>query len=253
MIVVLEGEAYELRRGMRPRRAVLQQNAPNPFNAATVIPFQVPRNVVAGGVRIAIYDLLGQIIRVLEAPSATTGGNALTWDGRDAFSREAATGVYVYRLVGHPGSGRRMLLLRSCASPPAPDGSCWRRVVIPSRACGRKRQMHAVENEIARRGEQRALLDDMLRFEIDYRLVTPLTALFAPEPGIQVNPRNGDGDRIATAVVDRSEMRHWLDKSFALRDGVWIDTEYRTSMSLTAYPGKSEPDPRLDEFAPAGS
>ena len=88
MLVVIEGRAYEIRPRARPRRPVLLQNAPNPFNLSTVISFHVP------------VALAGEEAR-------------LTWDARDEQGRAVATGVYVYRLeMGEEAVYRRMLLVR---------------------------------------------------------------------------------------------------------------------------------------------
>ena len=45
-----------------PDRFNLAQNMPNPFNPSTVIGYQLPE---AGMVRLAIYNLIGQEVRVL--------------------------------------------------------------------------------------------------------------------------------------------------------------------------------------------
>ena len=112
IIVVIGGRAYHLRRG-EPAAPVLLQNAPNPFNAATEIRFLLPAGHDPGQVRVAVYDLLGQVVRVLEPSALRAGGGTASWDGRDRAGREVASGVYIYRLEGLGGApGRRMVLLR---------------------------------------------------------------------------------------------------------------------------------------------
>ena len=49
-----------------------------------------------------IYNLLGQQVRVLVNGSQAAGQYQVRWDGRDAFGRDVATGVYLYRLVAGP-------------------------------------------------------------------------------------------------------------------------------------------------------
>ena len=113
MLVVIEGRAYEIRPRARPRRPVLLQNAPNPFNRSTVISFHVP--VALGGeeARLTIYNLTGQRVRLLAADTRQGGEHRLTWDARDEQGRAVATGVYVYRLeMGEEAVYRRMLLVR---------------------------------------------------------------------------------------------------------------------------------------------
>ena len=113
MVVVVEEEAWEIRPGTGPARPVLQQNAPNPFNSSTVIPFQVPVDLAGEPMRLRIYNLSGQVVRVLRVDAAGAGEHRLTWDGRDDYGRDAASGVYVYRLEAREWAvHRRMLLVR---------------------------------------------------------------------------------------------------------------------------------------------
>ena len=110
MVVVVEGQAYRLR--AEAARPAMQQNMPNPFNASTIIPFQIPANM-AGPARLVIYNLTGQIVRVLTDGHLAAGAHVLAWDGRDESGQEAASGVYIYRLEGTSFAiTRRMLLLR---------------------------------------------------------------------------------------------------------------------------------------------
>ena len=110
MVVVVEGQAYRLR--AEAARPFLQQNAPNPFNASTVIPFQIPAGL-AGPTRLVIYNLTGQIVRVLTDGHLAAGAHVLAWDGKDGSGEAAASGVYIYRLEGVSFAiTRRMLLLR---------------------------------------------------------------------------------------------------------------------------------------------
>ena len=110
MVVVVEGQAYRLH--AEAARPFLQQNAPNPFNASTVISFQIPANM-AGPMRLVIYNLTGQIVRVLTDGYLAAGAHVLAWDGRDRSGQEMASGVYIYRLEGTSFAiTRRMMLLR---------------------------------------------------------------------------------------------------------------------------------------------
>ncbi len=110
MVVVIEGQAYRLH--AEAARPFLQQNAPNPFNASTVISFQIPANM-AGPTRLVIYNLTGQIVRVLTDGHLRSGAHVLAWDGKDGRGQEAASGVYIYRLEGTSFAiTRRMMLLR---------------------------------------------------------------------------------------------------------------------------------------------
>ena len=74
-----------------PSAFVLGANYPNPFNPATTIPLSVPDG--AATVDVAIYNLLGQLVRQVSA-----GEHRLTWDGRDELGQLVASGAYLYQL-----------------------------------------------------------------------------------------------------------------------------------------------------------
>ena len=113
MLVVVEERAYEIPANAQGSRPVLLQNAPNPFNASTVISFLIPFRLAHEPTRLSIYNLAGQLVRVLQLEAQQAGEHHLSWDGRDDYGREVASGVYIYRLdVGEWAVHRRMLLLR---------------------------------------------------------------------------------------------------------------------------------------------
>ena len=110
MVVVVQGQAYRLH--AETARPFLLQNTPNPFNASTVIRFRIPRGM-GGPTRLVIYNLAGQIVRVLANGHLAFGAHQLEWDGKDREGKEAASGIYLYRLEGTSSAiTRRMLLLR---------------------------------------------------------------------------------------------------------------------------------------------
>lgn len=74
----------------------LDQNHPNPFNPSTTIGYTLPE---AANVRLVIYNVLGQEVRELVNDVQSAGRHQVRWDGRDAFGRQVATGLYISRLV----------------------------------------------------------------------------------------------------------------------------------------------------------
>ena len=64
---------------------------PTPFNAEVTIPFALAD---AGPVRLVIYNLMGQPIRVLADNWLAAGAHRVRWDGRTEAGAEAASGVY---------------------------------------------------------------------------------------------------------------------------------------------------------------
>ena len=113
MIVVVGERAYKISQSALPPKPVLSQNAPNPFNASTIIRFQIPANMEITSMQLAIYNLMGQLVRDLPLENIELGENQVTWDGRNSRGQEVASGVYIYRLSGGGSAvSRRMLLLR---------------------------------------------------------------------------------------------------------------------------------------------
>ena len=93
-----------------PERTSLSQNMPNPFNPATTIEYQLAE---AGQVRLAIYNLLGQEVRILVDVRNEAGHYTATWDGKDQLGRQVASGIYLYRLqAANFSASRRMMLLK---------------------------------------------------------------------------------------------------------------------------------------------
>ena len=93
-----------------PARFALHPNHPNPFNAGTVIPYELAG---AGPVRLTVVNLVGQEVRRLARGHREAGAHRARWDGKDGEGRPAATGVYLLRLeAGDRKRTRRMLLLR---------------------------------------------------------------------------------------------------------------------------------------------
>jgi hypothetical protein len=68
----------------------LAQNFPNPFNPTTIIRFALPK---AGKVKLAIYNLHGEVVRMLVNGEMAVGDHFATFDGSDL-----ASGVYFCRL-----------------------------------------------------------------------------------------------------------------------------------------------------------
>lgn len=69
---------------------------PNPFNSTIQIHFKVEVNTAQ--VKIEIYNLLGQRIKVLVDDIQSLGDHSIQWDGRDAFGQILPSGIYFCRL-----------------------------------------------------------------------------------------------------------------------------------------------------------
>jgi len=95
-----------------PERFALWQNAPNPFNPSTQIPFDLSEEGVR--VELTIFNVMGQPVRhLLRAGGMRAGRYRLTWDGRDNLGRLVGSGVYLYALrAGDFVQSRKLLLMK---------------------------------------------------------------------------------------------------------------------------------------------
>jgi YVTN family beta-propeller protein len=95
-----------------PETPSLSAPWPNPFNARTQLSLQLPASR-SGDVRLEVYDLVGQRVRVRVLEGLRPGRHLIGWDGRDARGNAVASGVYVL-VVRAPGATltRKALLLR---------------------------------------------------------------------------------------------------------------------------------------------
>lgn len=71
------------------------RGSPNPFSPATTIEFEVPRSV---HVRMAIYDVKGELVCTLVNEQVPAGRYDAVWDGRDHSGEKVAAGVYYCRM-----------------------------------------------------------------------------------------------------------------------------------------------------------
>ena len=63
--------------------------------------------------KLAIYNLLGQEVRVLVNEAMDAGYYTVNWDGKDELGRQVASGIYLYRMQsGKFAQSQRMMLLK---------------------------------------------------------------------------------------------------------------------------------------------
>jgi hypothetical protein len=100
----------DMARGETPPRVLLDQNYPNPFNPSTWIPFYLPAD---GLVRVKIYNVRGELVKVLGERRMSEGAHSLRWNGDDRDGRNVASGIYfcVLRFGGETQT-RKLVLLR---------------------------------------------------------------------------------------------------------------------------------------------
>ncbi|QXD14069.1 S8 family serine peptidase [Rhodocaloribacter litoris] len=93
-----------------PETFDLAQNYPNPFSTSTTFRYQLPETA---SVRLTIYNVLGQVVRVLVEEEQKAGRYEVVWDGRDRTGARVASGMYFYRFeAGSYTQTRRMMRVK---------------------------------------------------------------------------------------------------------------------------------------------
>ncbi|MFH2055331.1 MAG: Ser-Thr-rich GPI-anchored membrane family protein [bacterium] len=106
-VIALDVDAEE---NTLPSELALSQNYPNPFNPETQIDFRLPRSQ---RVRLTVYNVTGQPVRLLYDGVVSGGPQSVVWDGRNESGDPLPSGIYLYRLVSVDFSAtRKMLLLK---------------------------------------------------------------------------------------------------------------------------------------------
>lgn len=93
-----------------PRVHSISQNYPNPFHRSTTIRYAIP---MPEPVRIEVFNITGQSVKVLVNRDESPGYKLTNWDGRDESGMELGCGVYFYRIMTPQfETTKKMLLLR---------------------------------------------------------------------------------------------------------------------------------------------
>ena len=93
-----------------PTTFELVQNYPNPFNSSTMILYELKETTQ---VKLGIYNLLAQQVRLLYNGMQGKGFHQFRWDGRDENGWELGTGIYILRLETPAyTSTRKMIFMR---------------------------------------------------------------------------------------------------------------------------------------------
>ena len=92
-----------------PLRHSMDAPFPNPFNAQTVIRFDL---AAPQAVTLEVFNILGKRVRTLAAGNLGAGVHQEVWDGKDQRGRTLGSGVYLMRLTvsGIPVTRRSVLI-----------------------------------------------------------------------------------------------------------------------------------------------
>jgi hypothetical protein len=91
-------------------RSELAQPMPNPFNPTTTLTYTL---VHSDDVELAVYDVSGRLVKMLESGPHGPGEHSTVWMGRDESGRELSSGVYFVRLLtGDTVVVRKMVMVK---------------------------------------------------------------------------------------------------------------------------------------------
>ena len=71
------------------------RNYPNPFNPETTISFELNQR---GRTEVEVYNIKGQLVRVLLDDMLDIGSHTIVWNGRNESNVPVSSGVYLYRV-----------------------------------------------------------------------------------------------------------------------------------------------------------
>jgi hypothetical protein len=81
--------------GILPQKFQLHQNYPNPFNPETQISYNLSEGT---HVKLTVYNVLGQQVKVLVDEFQSAGTNIVIWDSRNENGKRVSSGIYFYKL-----------------------------------------------------------------------------------------------------------------------------------------------------------
>jgi len=85
-------------------------NYPNPFNPNTTISFTLQEKSETS---IKIYNLKGQLVKDYGIDLYDKGSHSLTWNGKDSYNQESASGIYFIQMTtGEQKLARKIMLLK---------------------------------------------------------------------------------------------------------------------------------------------
>jgi hypothetical protein len=90
-----------------PEFFALKPNRPNPFEASTVISFDLPKPCP---VRVGVVDVQGRVVKVLTDEAWPAGRHSVIWTGKNAAGEETGPGVYFVRIQAGDFTARNKIL-----------------------------------------------------------------------------------------------------------------------------------------------
>ena len=82
-----------------PDKFSFLRSFPNPFNSTTTIQFNLgenPKMISTGAIQ--IYDLRGNLVKILPFDHTIPGNHSIKWNGMDELGKPVPSGVYFCKL-----------------------------------------------------------------------------------------------------------------------------------------------------------
>ena len=96
--------------GNVPTAYMLAQSIPNPARGGLSISFALRKG---GATSLKIYNITGQVVRMLDNGYRMAGVYSIPWDGKDDQGKKVSNGIYLYRLIsGDFQATRKITILR---------------------------------------------------------------------------------------------------------------------------------------------
>jgi hypothetical protein len=91
-----------------PKSFGLLKNYPNPFNASTIIQYEIEK---PGFVNLVIFDVLGKKVKTMVSKDHNAGNYQIHWDGTDESGNSIPSGIYFALLTSKSENNMLRLLL----------------------------------------------------------------------------------------------------------------------------------------------
>jgi hypothetical protein len=91
-----------------PTETRLLPNYPNPFNPNTFITAELSE---ASEMNVAVYDMLGRVVKTLATGVHPAGGHVFEWDGTDENGSAVQSGIYFTRMITPTHSATQQMQL----------------------------------------------------------------------------------------------------------------------------------------------
>jgi Protein of unknown function (DUF3160) len=81
-----------------PESHIIARNYPNPFNPSTIISFNIPSKLSNNKVKLTLFNIQGEVIKLLVNEVLPSGNYLVEWNGKDNYNSMVTSGIYFYEI-----------------------------------------------------------------------------------------------------------------------------------------------------------